>query len=595
VKLVQSLLFSFLFVLVPTIMYSKTDSIHHKMIADLDIIKNTFEVMYAPKDWKKSYAGWDLDEQISLAKSQVHSNPNMSIKEFQSVLKGFCNSTRDYHVGITFYSTEAAYLPFRVQSGGQGRYFLTWIDNVQVPPTWNVGDEVLLFDGIPTDDAIAQIKSTDLGNPESLTDQGLAEIFLTARLGSLGKQVPKGRVFVTLKHRDGTVFDYPMRWDYTPEKITHTPFAQAMAMSFNKKDAGANSSSMPKKSLWSHSFFKKEMTAGFYKGYLDALSPYKGDEARLIGSRIGFLPDLGQLIWASDYTSYFDAYLYENEQHQIIGYVRIPDYLGIDAGAREFQHLMDLFERTSDALVIDQTNNPGGHLFHVYALGSMLSEYPLHVPSHRVSLTQEDIYFAYDALDEIHSTEMGRLMAHEDTEDAEEPTLTGYPITLNVIFGLIRYFNFIIDEWDAGRSITQVAPMYGIDYIWPSPSVQYTKPILFMVNHLAFSCGDFLPAILQDNNRATIFGTRTAGAGGYVLSHAYPNRFGISHFSFTGSIAERVDSSVLENLGVVPDIIYEVTAADLQNNYKDYVNAVNAAVMDLISPKPLEQFEVDEL
>ena len=99
-----------------------------------------------------------------------------------------------------------------------------------------------------------------------------------------------------------------------------------------------------------------------------------------------------------------------------------------------------------------------------------------------------------------------------------------------------------------------------------------------LVNSLDFSCGDFFPAILQDNKRATILGTKTAGAGGYVLETSFLNLQGIAHFSYTGSIAFRLDGQPIENYGVTPDIVYNMTTYDLQNNYGQYTRTIQEAL-----------------
>jgi len=53
-------------------------------------------------------------------------------------------------------------------------------------------------------------------------------------------------------------------------------------------------------------------------------------------------------------------------------------------------------------------------------------------------------------------------------------------------------------------------------------------------------------------------------------------------FLHADSFAERANFQMIENLGVSPDIVYEVTADDLQNDYRGYIKAVNEAVKNLL-------------
>ena len=59
----------------------------------------------------------------------------------------------------------------------------------------------------------------------------------------------------------------------------------------------------------------------------------------------------------------------------------------------------------------------------------------------------------------------------------------------------------------------------------------------------------------------------------------------MSRFSFTGSIARRVNSDPIENLGVTPDLPYEYSIADLTGGFQDYKAALNAAVAKEIAGK----------
>ena len=206
----------------------------------------------------------------------------------------------------------------------------------------------------------------------------------------------------------------------------------------------------------------------------------------------------------------------------------------------------------------------------------MLSDQPLIAPRHEMSLTQADVVDAYKNL--------ALLQGIKDDATAKKvlgDALQGIPATYETAQFILSYLRFTIGEWSAGRNRTRPYWIMGVDHINPSP-VHYTKPILLLTNNLDFSGGDFFPAILQDNKRVTVMGTRTAGAGGYVRDVKFPNDLGIDAFRVTESIAWRVNENPIENLGVTPDLPYEITEADLRGNYAGYVSAIGAAVASLI-------------
>lgn len=296
-----------------------------------------------------------------------------------------------------------------------------------------------------------------------------------------------------------------------------------------------------------------------------------------IGARSSFIPPLGRIIWRSSRDSIFDAYIFETISGKKIGYIRIPHYMGDEENLIEFGMRMNLFEMNTDAMVIDQINNPGGSLFYLYALASTLTNQPLSTPKHRIALTQEEVAVAFQMLP----------LLEQVTDDDEARTLfgesiEGYPVDLQFALLTKDFCNFLVDQWNSGHLFSQPTHLFGFDQLDPHPYFRYSKPILLLVNALDFSGGDFFPTILQDNKRATIMGVRTSGAGGYVISVEYPNQTGIKNFIMTGSVAERINHKPIENLGVVPDIKYELSVADLQENYREYGNAIVSNVERLI-------------
>lgn len=575
---------------------STEDTKKKQMLNTLDVIKNTFDVKYAPAEWKKIYTNWDLDDQINQSKRKVLTNSTMRAKEFQRIVKNFFNSTKDYHVNVFFYSTEIAFLPFRVH-GANGKYFIAWVPSYKAEDLeegqelfelpFKAGDEVVLFDGKPTDDTIQELKAKEFGNPDSDTDQKLAEGILTLRIGIMGHDVPQGPVSITIKHKDtNEIATYYLEWFYFPEQIQSK-------QKFSSNKASEYSSDDP---LSKHPFFHKKMNTPLHDQFQFAYKRLakklknpscseednkeeQNDEEQgfeIMGTKKSFIPNLGEIVWQVEQNQYFHAYIFKTSDGHHIGYIRIPTFDEHSSASKVFEELIQTMEQKTEALVIDQVNNPGGSLFYMYGLASMLSDKSLQTPTEKITITQEDILIAIESLNSMQGKD------NESIKEDFELDIDGFVIDDEFINGIKDYFYFILNEWNEGRSFTNPHYLYGVKYIRPHPRAHYSKPILFLVNSLDFSCADFLPAILQDNKRAVIFGSKTAGAGGFVLPGEFPNKYGIAGFTFTGSIAERMDQKPIENLGITPDISYELTEKDLQEGYQGYKEAVLKALQSML-------------
>jgi C-terminal processing protease CtpA/Prc len=299
-----------------------------------------------------------------------------------------------------------------------------------------------------------------------------------------------------------------------------------------------------------------------------------------LGSRQTFTPDLGAKIWETGADNSFYAYIYMTPERKLIGYIRIAQYIMPDynKAVADFAAIIQRFQAATDSMIIDQVNNPGGSVFYLYSLASMLTDQPLHTPLHHMSITQQDVMGALQTkarYQNVKNDEEARKAATAD--DGAD----GYPVNYEFARFMVSYADFLIDQWTQGHHISEPYWIGGVNQINPAP-IHYTKPILLLTNHLDFSGGDFFPAIMQDNHRVKIFGTRTAGAGGYILQEQYANNLGVALYSVTGSIAARLSGNPIENLGITPDVEYEMTAEDYQNNYGPYIKAVQATVNGLM-------------
>lgn len=584
-----------------------------KMLQDLDIIKSAFETRYAPYEWKKTYLGWSLEEEITNAKIKVLSLNSLTVKDYQRILHSFFMSTCDYHVSDMYYSTELALLPFKVKSAN-GKYFISEIEekfltlmkehgDFKGDADLQIGDELLQFDSQPIEKIIEDLKFSELGNPTSKTAQVLAEMVLTRRIGKMGHYVPQGSIQLLFKKPTGKVNRVSISWVYQPEEIKNRIYRNAMqAISkMAKKTSLVDTLSKhckiePKMMINTQANLLQQDNSALFNQILARMYPEidiseeatLADNPKISVSReeISF----GKKIWSESRKTPFKAHIYELPgSKKRVGYIRIDtyspsmDYDAVSELAIRLAQSIRYFEKNTDALLVDQIDNPGGFSLYALAIASMLTDRPLSLPLDRETITQAEVAEAFDirnAFQEVLSEVPGTIPVYDKTT-----MVVGYCVSKEFFQNKIDQSNYLIDQWNQGKTLTSGYPMDGIKSLKPHPLAKYSKPVMVLVNCNDFSCGDFFPAILQDNKRAVIFGEQTAGAGGYVKPHSYPNSFGLQKFHYTGSIASRLNGAVIENLGVTPDIPYSLTENDLLNGYQDYIKAVNSSLEKVINGK----------
>jgi len=541
-------------VLMNTQLFAATE-LQKKMINYVDAMAGVYDSMYAPALWKKEFSSWSLDSEVDKAKKQILAKENISLSEYHKIINQFILSMKDFHVSVRFHATEKATLPFMVR-GAEERYFLVYIDRKKLPKTsfpFEIGDEVISMNDKPVKDIISEIKST-YGENTEVTDQALAEMSLTSRGASKSDSVPSGPVKITFKKNDKLV-SHQLIWEYEKEHVLRNKTKN------KKKQSLSERINLEMTSQVANDFQETEATKNLFS----------------IGARDSYLPELGTKIWETKADNHFNAYIYLNDKKELIGYVRIPKYGAGEKESKLFKEIMKKMEATTDKLVIDQLNNPGGSVFYLYSLVSMLSPKPMAAPKHYMAINQEEIV---DAIKNLKDLE--KITNLEELKKAfGSDTISGYPASMNFLAFMKSYYQFKIDEWNKGKTLTSPYHLYGVDMINPHPEVTYTKPILLLINELDFSGGDFFPAIMQDNKRATIMGVRTAGAGGYVIGLDIPNQLGIGGFRYTGSLADRVDNTPIENLGVKPEIDYSLTVKDYTDGFKSFKKAVNEQIKTL--------------
>ncbi|OGR46394.1 MAG: hypothetical protein A2X37_07650 [Elusimicrobia bacterium GWA2_66_18] len=569
-----------------------------KMILTLYQVASIFSEQYAPIDWKKERFSVDLKREYGNAKAAILADPKITTRRFQDLLTAFVAAMRDYHVSISYHSTERTRLPFLV-TGAEGKHFLAYIDREKLPLKifpFRVGDEVVAFDGKPTAEAVNEL-SARLGGNTAETDLRLAELFLTNRRRGRGDtNIPDGNVVLGIRGQDGKLYKVRMPWDYIPELIPQD---------VPVRDSGLLEPEAPQVESWAGDSRRapqlpvENLKNLLGRAFTDAIHPLarifadmRSEAAGnpfLMGARKSFVPRLGTILWETKGNDAFHAYIFKTPDGRKAGFIRIPSYDGDSKKTARFGQIMAKFQKETSALVIDQVSNPGGDLFYLYTLASHLTDKALLTPRHRLIIGESDAQWAADLLLELVEKQKNltraKESAKEETEEEEKEEWSGYPVTQKFMLLMVRFAQFILAQLDAGKRFTPPTHLWGVDDIDPAPKAaeRYTKPILLLTNALDFSGGDFFPAIMQDNKRATIMGVRTSGAGGAVKPYSLPNQFGIQDLSATWTIAQRADGRPIENLGVTPDIAYDFTAKDLRTGFAPYRLAVLRALAGLIS------------
>lgn len=534
-----------------------------EMIGFMDSVKCLFEGRYAPNQWKQGYCQWDCSREMEKVKSEIHQSQDLTVKGFQRSLRKFFNSTKDYHVNVAYHSTEWAMLPFRVKGIGN-RYYITYVDDDKLGDGFNieVGDELVNFGGENPHDVILGLIESSTPSATDETDRSIAEVKLTLRSGWSGDVVPRDPLTVTFQSKEtGSLNTYQLIWDYHPEAV---PDCQIVEKATNQ---------LPK--LFDAEKMKMDRAFPLATNIKKCQMKMTQDPNEF-GERVSFLPRLGEVIWSTPESNPFDAYLYYDEDHRVMGYLRIPHYMFDEDEVAQFAEVIEVLQENADALVLDQLNNTGGNLFIAYGFASMLTDKPLVTPKEHMLLSQYELMDAFmilDALDWVQSA--------EDAKNLFGETFFGNPVTYQMILFIREYCRFLQDQWIQGKYYTDLTHIFGIDHVNPHPKVRFTKPIVMLINGLDFSCGDFFPAIMQDNKRVTLLGTRTAGAGGFVVGHQIANRLGIYYMTITGSLGIRLNGQPIENLGVQPDIVNELTVEDISGNYQNYVKKIHETLKEV--------------
>ncbi|MBL7716285.1 MAG: hypothetical protein JNL01_12540 [Bdellovibrionales bacterium] len=293
--------------------------------------------------------------------------------------------------------------------------------------------------------------------------------------------------------------------------------------------------------------------------------------------------------------------------NQKIGFVRIPSYIPNLGGAGiiftdlSLRALFGQLEKQTDLLIIDQTHNPGGavvysdwltsilvgdldsskHMkFSIRPRGDWMNNYAS-IAGELVKVTMKELIAKSGQSKMPKASELFLRDSYIQDAFAEyERVYAAYtkgeflsqPVALSTISeytrDLIASAFMKIEDGNKrkllGAVLNGLYPVHGGKAF--TRGQVYTKPVYMMIDELDFSGGDATPALLQDYGRVKLVGVNTAGAGGTVEQFEHGGIFPFN-FSLTTSLMVRPGGRTVENVGVKPDLAFELTEADVSDSY----------------------------
>ena len=576
-------------------------------IADLTTLAAMYAKNYAPYEWKRDALGFDLMRMTPWLQ-RIHHSDDL---DFQEALIEYVASLNDAHDLIAFPTTFSASLGMTVDIY-DGKVLIDSINRFALPVAqfpFVVGDELVSVDGRSAQDLIQSFRKYAISANQRSTDRTAAN-----RLVSRSQQImphafemgDTATVVIRPGATGAATNTYNIPWLKngipilsqgplpSPVRGNGRMFLStdglgfpaggagataATASVFNVADAGPSDDTLPAYM----DPIRPLLNASVSQAYYSVLN--FGSRNPIFALPAGFV-DLNApcptcIVRPGEPLFYNIGTFPASPTSSLrFGFLRIPSMSPPSSAIAlaQLDRAMTVFNATTDGLVVDVMRNPGGSVAYVEAVAQRLIPVRPGLPTIRL------IGF------EIRATAAWLFSFASQLNFARANPATPPAVLAN----LEANFNAVLEAYNAsrGRSIPVSLNSTGSLDIAPVPGA-YTKPLLVLTDEFSASGGDMLPAILQSNNRGPIFGWRTMGAGGSVVSFSGP-AFTESIFRITMSLMNRghivntpdyPPAPYVENIGVRPDIALDyMTRENLMTGGASFVAAFTQALVNLVTP-----------
>lgn len=526
------------------------------MLQQLEDIRLLIYGNYSLREVKEAQ-GWKFEQGFDSLRARVQRGMQPFV--FRRDLAALLRSAADLHLELGVSSSAQSFLSFRVRSvihpDGKRTFHLVWKDDRDPGfASVRLGDELVTFNGAPVIEELRTLQNLDRGTPGTWRR---AEELLTWRPGYSGFYTPVGEVKLQFRSDSsgGALIEVVTPWLTISEGVP-LPGEPVPPV------GGIANMKSPPQTPWN------------------------------TGARFGYLPPLSRPLWMSDRFNTWLAYEFEDQGHRY-GYLRLHDFKTRDPrrAIEDLAQIISKFEDETEGLLVDISANPGGDIAFSYAAISLLIDQPIPALKFRRQLGFDDIMKARLAL-----TITSGITDDNSAKRFLGPDFYGYPITYKYAQTMKTEAEAALETWQKGQRLTPPGSVESIAVIEPYPVVapqkRYSKPILLWVDEGSRSSADFFAAIMKDSGRARLVGTHSAGAGGRVRSISTTNLIGIQNISITDSYAIRVNGSLIEGVGVEPDVFWSVSAEDIRGGFASTRQILLSEIAANSKPAPRRRIPV---
>ena len=479
-------------------------------VHDFTNLASLYAKRYAPYEWKKQLSGYDA---LNLAPWLDRVRTAKDDLQFFEICSEYVAMLDDRHSYFVTPSSFIASLGFTADLY-DGKALIESINRVQLPLTAfpvNVGDELVSVDGKTVEQLIAEFSVLRRGGTPVHTRRAAVDLITFRPQSAIPRVVELGPTArVQIRPPGGELQDFTLLWIKSGLPLTKVGPVPFPALRFGASLQQATESQpeplpyylqlMEEMRNWRVPNDDPLLQGVSFTDDLE-LVPRRyilgwGSRAPTFRMPANFVQRLGQSA-----TDFHFSGTYESGGLRL-GYLRIPNFAPPSTvlAVRELDTEISYLQNNTDGLVVDVTRNTGG--------GCYMLDAAAHLIPSNFFFFGEELRVTFDRVSAVD-----RALQSARTFRAPDWIVKYYETVLAAVQEAYQQSRGRTSSLPACSQLNQPYPPVFENV--PAPVV-YSKPLIVLIDEFSTSAGDIFPAMLQDNRRGPLVGTRTNGAGGSI-------------------------------------------------------------------------------